>query len=114
MTFETRTNPFVPVETLVDILSRSAREEDKLARNPSELGRILNEARAQGYAAAIRARRVSDEISLAVPVRTGDRVLACLTVRMKTAQERFLPRLAAAAARIRDEFDRQHAGSNRS
>jgi DNA-binding IclR family transcriptional regulator len=64
---------------------------------------------------------VSDEISLAVPVRTGDRVLACLTVRfsasavpMKTAQERFLPRLAAAAARIRDEFDRQHAGSNRS
>ena len=31
-------------------MSRSAREEDKLARNPSELGRILNETRAQGYA----------------------------------------------------------------
>ena len=107
-------------ETLVDILSRSARDEDKLARNPSELGRILAEVRAQGYAAAIRARRVSDEVSLAVPVRTGDRVLACLSVRfsasavpMKAAQERLLPRLSAAAARIRDEFNRQHAGPDR-
>jgi IclR family mhp operon transcriptional activator len=107
-------------ETLVDILSRSARDEDKLARNPSELGRILAEVRTQGYAAAIRARRVSDEVSLAVPVRTGDRVLACLSVRfsasavpMKAAQERLLPRLSAAAARIRDEFNRQHAGSDR-
>jgi IclR family mhp operon transcriptional activator len=108
-------------QALLDILSRSAREEDKLSRNPSEMGRILNEARSQGYAAAIRARRVSDEVSLAVPVRTGDRVLACLSVRfsanavpMKAAQERFLPRLAAAAARIGDEFTRQHAGSHRS
>jgi len=107
-------------ETLVDILSRSARDEDKLARNPSELGRILAEVRTQGYAAAIRARRVSDEVSLAVPVRTGDRVLACLSVRfsasavpMKAAQERLLPRLSAAAARIRDEFNRQHAGPDR-
>lgn len=107
-------------ETLVDILSRSAREEDKLARNPSELNRILNETRAQGYAAAIRARRVSDEVSLAVPVRTGERVLACVTVRfsasavpMKTAQERFLPRLAAAAGRIADEFTRQQAAPPR-
>ena len=108
-------------DTLVDILSRSAREEDKLARNPSELGRILNETHAQGYAGALRARRVSDEIGLAVPVRTGDRVLACLTLRfsasavpMKTALERFLPRLTAAATRIRDEFQRQHAGPARS
>ena len=107
-------------ETLMDILSRSAREEDKLARNPSELGRILAEVRAQGYATAIRARRVSDEVSLAVPVRTGDRVLACLSVRfsasavpMKAAQERLLPRLSAAAVRIRDEFNRQHAGTSR-
>lgn len=102
-------------ETLVDILSRSAREEDKLARNATELARILNETRAQGYASAIRARRVSDEISLAVPVRVDEDVLACLTVRfsagavpMKTALERFLPRLAAAAEKIRSQFARQH------
>jgi IclR family mhp operon transcriptional activator len=80
-------------ETLVDILSRSAREEDKLARNPGELA------------------RVSDEISLAVPVRIDDRVLACLTVRfsaaavpMKVALERFLPRLEAASNRLRRQF----------
>jgi IclR family mhp operon transcriptional activator len=101
-------------EMLVDILSRSAREEDKLARNPVELARILNETRQQGYASAIRARRVSDEISLAVPVRVDEEVLACLTVRfsasavpMKTALERFLPRLTAAAERIRSQFARQ-------
>lgn len=105
---------------VLDILSRSAREEDKLAHNPAELARVLNEARAQGYASAIRARRVADEVSLAVPVRAGDQVLACLTVRfsasavpMKTAQERFLPRLAAAADRIGAEFVRQHAGKPR-
>jgi len=112
--------PATELEAVVDILSRSPREEDKLARNPAELGRILNEARAQGYASAIRARRVSDEVSLAVAVRTGDRVLACITVRfsasavpMKTAQERFLPRLAAAAERIRSEFERQQASGPR-
>jgi IclR family mhp operon transcriptional activator len=101
-------------DTLMDILSRSAREEDKLARNPAELERIVNESRVQGYASAIRARRSSDEISLAVPVTVGDRVLACLTMRfsatavpMKTALERFLPRLQAAADRIRSQFTLQ-------
>lgn len=106
-------------ETLVDILSRSARDEDKLARNPGELARILNEARAQGHASAIRARRVADEISLAVPVRNGDQVLACLSVRfsssavpMKTALERFLPRLTAAADRIRSGFVNGHSSDS--
>jgi IclR family mhp operon transcriptional activator len=107
-------------ETLVDILSRSAREEDKLARNAGELARILNETRAQGYASAIRARRVADEISLAVPVRSGELVCACLTIRfssnavpMKTALERFLPRLANAAERIRSELDAPLRGPGR-
>lgn len=105
-------------EALVDILSRSAREEDKLARNPGELGRLLNETQAQGYASAIRARRVSDEVSLAVPILVPAQVLACLTLRfsaaavpMKTALERFLPRLAAAAATISTEFRRQRDAS---
>jgi IclR family mhp operon transcriptional activator len=105
-------------EALIDILSRSAREEDKLARNQGELERVLNEASSQGYAAAIRAKRVSDEISLAVPVRIDERVLAGLTVRfsanavpMKTALERFLPRLTAAAARIRGQFLQQNASA---
>ena len=107
-------------DTLVDILGRSARDEDKLARNPSELARILNEARAQGYASAIRARRVSDEVSIAVPVVLEERVLACLTVRfaanavpMKTALERFLPRLQHAAATIRARFLEQSSAERR-
>lgn len=107
-------------ETLVDILSRSARDEDKLARNPGELARILAEVRSQGYASAIRARRVSDEISLAVPVRLHDRLLACLTVRfsagavpMKAALDRMLPRLFAAAERIGSEFSAQQVAGGR-
>lgn len=94
-------------EALVEILSRSPREEDALARNPAELGRILNEAREQGYVSAVRARRLADEVSLAVPVMPGQRVLACLSMRfaagavpVKTALERFLPRLRDAAGRI--------------
>ncbi|MBS1199499.1 MAG: transcriptional regulator [Proteobacteria bacterium] len=106
-------------ETLVDILSRSARDEDRLARNPGELARILAEVRAQGYASAVRARRVSDEVSLAAPVTVDDRLLACLTVRfsagavpMKAALDRLLPRLFAAAERIGGEFAaQQRAGS---
>jgi len=106
-------------DTLVDILSRSSREEDRLARNPGELTRILNESRAQGYATAIRARRAADEIALAVPVRIGDEVLACLTLRfsatalpMQAALDRFLPRLNSAAERIRTQFaSRMQGGS---
>ncbi len=108
-------------DTLVDILSRSSRDEDRLARNPGELARILNESRAQGYATAIRARRASDEVALAVPVRVGDDVLACLTLRfsatalpMQGALDRFLPKLNNAAERIRTQFASGMRGGNES
>lgn len=104
--------------TLVDILSRSSRDEDALARNPEELARIVKEVRAQGYATAIRARRVSDEVSLALPILVDERVLACLTLRfsasavpMKLALERFLPRLREGALRIRSGFAEQQAAA---
>src|SRR5690606_10874207 len=89
----------------------SAREEDKLARNTAELMRLVNEARSQGYASAVQARRIADEISLAVPVVAGERLLACLSLRfsanavpMKQALERFLPRLREAARQIAQQF----------
>ncbi len=98
-------------DALVEILARSPREEDALARNREELARVLGEVRAQGYASTLRARRISDEVTLAVPVGLGDRGLACLGVRfaasavpMKLALERFLPRLREAAQRIRAGF----------
>ena len=101
-------------ETLLEILGRSTKDEDRLARNRGELNRLLTEVRAQGYATAVRARRVSDEVSLAVPIQLDDRVLACITVRfsgsavpLKTALDRFLPRLRDTAARIRVRFAEQ-------
>lgn len=107
-------------ETLLDILSRSTREEDKLARNRTEMLRLINEVRTQGYGTATRARRVSDEISIAVPIQLEDRVLACITVRfsstavpMKLALERFLPRLRDTANKIRTRFLEQQHAENR-
>lgn len=101
-------------ETILEILARSAKEEDKLARNRGELNRILAEVRTQGYATAVRARRVSDEVSLGVPIQLEDRVLACIAVRfsgtavpLKTALDRFLPRLRDTAAKIRARFAEQ-------
>lgn len=108
-------------ESLLAILSRSAREEDKLARNPDEIGSILTEVRNQGYAVAGPARRVSDELSLAMPIELDSRVLACLAVRfsstavpMQAALERFLPRLRDGTRRIRAPFlDQQHEPERR-
>ena len=69
-------------ETLIDILARSGKEEDRLARAPrTDLMRMLAEIKAQGYATASRTRRLVEEISVSVPVLLDDRVLACLTVR---------------------------------
>ena len=101
-------------ESLLEILSRSSREEDKLAKSRPEVQKILNEVRAQGYASAVRPRRVSDEISLSVPIMIEERVLACVTVRfsgsavpLKMAVERFLPKLRETAQKIRQTFIEQ-------
>jgi IclR family mhp operon transcriptional activator len=101
-------------ESLLDILARSTREEDALARDRPELMRILNDARMQGYASAVRARRVSDEISMAVPIIVDDRVLASVTIRfsgtavpLKLAVERFLPKLRETARKICQTFAEQ-------
>jgi len=101
-------------ESLLEILARSNREEDSLAKNRTELMKILNDARMQGYASAVRARRVSDEISMAVPIMIEDRVLAAVTIRfsgtavpLKLAVERFLPKLRETAQKIRQTFSEQ-------
>lgn len=98
-------------EAILEILARSDREADKLARNRADVQKLLNEVRAQGYATAVRARRVSDEVTMAVPIMIEDRVLAAINVRfastavpMKLAVERFLPKLRETAQRIRQSF----------
>jgi IclR family transcriptional regulator, mhp operon transcriptional activator len=98
-------------ESLLEILARSNREEDKLAKNRVEVQKLLNEIRAQGYASAIRSRRVSDEVSIAVPIMIDDRVLAGVNIRfsasavpLKMAIERFLPKLRETSQKIRQTF----------
>jgi IclR family mhp operon transcriptional activator len=103
-------------DALVEILARSNKEEDKGARDRSELLRAFAEAKSLGYATGTRARRFGDEFSISVPVPMNDRTLAVLTVRftasavpLRTGLERFLPRLKACAAKISAVFLEQQA-----
>jgi IclR family mhp operon transcriptional activator len=103
-------------ETLIEILARSNKEDDRAARSRVELQRMLADIKASGYATAARTRRLVEEISLSVPVLLHDRVLASLTVRfaasavpLKTGVERFLPKLRQCAARISTLFSEQQA-----
>jgi len=101
-------------ESLLDIVGRSNKEEDALARSRPELMKLLNDVRIQGYASAVRPRRVSDEISMAVPILIDDRVLAAVSIRfsgtavpLKLGVERFLPKLRETANKIRQRFVEQ-------
>jgi IclR family transcriptional regulator, mhp operon transcriptional activator len=98
-------------ESLLEILRRSTNEVDKLAHSPPELEKILEDTREKGYASAVHAKRVSDEISMAVPVLVDDQVLAAVVVRFaetavpfKVAADRFVPKLREAAQRIKQTF----------
>jgi IclR family mhp operon transcriptional activator len=98
-------------DALLELLARSSLPEDRLARSRAEVERLLSETRSQGYGMAHRARRVSEETSLAVPVRGRDRVLATVTVRyaatavpLRTAVEQFLPKMREVAQKIESEF----------
>ena len=101
-------------ECLLDILSRSPHEEDKLARSRPEVEKILDETREQGFATATRARRVSEQVAMAVPVLIEDRVLATVAVRFaasavptSVAVERFVPKLRDTAQKIQQRFAEQ-------
>ena len=98
-------------ERIVELLLKSSAAEDRIFRDRAEVERILHETRAQGYGMTQRARRISEETSLALPVRDRDRVLATISVRysasavpMRTALEQFLPRMRDAVLKIEREF----------
>ncbi len=98
-------------DSLLELLARSSAPEDRIARSRSEVERLLNETRTQGYGISQRARRVSEETSLAIPVRAKDRVLATISVRyaatavpLRTAVEQFLPKMRDVALKIEREF----------
>jgi IclR family mhp operon transcriptional activator len=104
-------------DSLIDLLARSTQEEDRLARAPrADVQRLLGDIKAQGYATTTRTRRLVEEVSLGVPVMLHDRVLAVLTVRflssampLKSAVERFLPKLRQCAVKISTLFAEQQA-----
>ena len=89
-------------DTLLEILAHSKNEADKAARNRNKVYEKLVETRKQGYAVSRRQRRVSDEISMAVPV------FASTAVNIEDAQKRFIPKLRAVAQRIGQDFVEQH------
>ena len=98
-------------DSLLELLARSSAPEDRIARSRTEVERLLNETRTQGYGISQRARRVSEETSLAIPVRAKDRVLATISVRyaatavpLRTAVEQFLPKMRDVALKIEREF----------
>ena len=98
-------------DSLLELLARSSLPEDRLARNRVEVERLLNETRTQGFGMAHRARRVSEETSLAIPVRSKDRILATVTVRyaatavpLRTAVEQFLPKMREVARKIESQL----------
>ncbi len=98
-------------EALLELLSRSSQPEDRLIRSRVDVEKILQETRSQGYAIAQRARRVSEETSIAIPVRYKERVLATISVRfaatavpLRTAIEQFLPKMRDVVSKIEAEF----------
>ncbi|MDP9012849.1 MAG: helix-turn-helix domain-containing protein [Pseudomonadota bacterium] len=104
-------------ESLIDVLARSNKEEDKPAHGErAELQRMLADIQAQGYATATRTRRLVDEVNVSVPVTSNGGVLAVLTVRflpsaisLKAGLERFLPKLRQCAARISELLTEQQS-----
>jgi IclR family mhp operon transcriptional activator len=101
-------------ESIMEILKRSTADADKLAHNRAELDKILEDTRSRGYASAVHPRRISDEITMAVPVLVDERVLAAVVIRfaekavpLKLAVERFVPKLRETAQRIRQTFTEQ-------
>ena len=94
-------------EAILEMLARSLHEEDKPARNRKKVYDTLTEIRKRGYAVWHRPRRVSDEISFSVPILSGDRIVAALTIRFSAtavqetdAANRFVPKLRAVAQKI--------------
>jgi IclR family mhp operon transcriptional activator len=98
-------------EPVLDSLAHTASPDERLARDRPEIERILQESRAQGFGLSQRTRRISQEITLALPVRAAERVLGTLSVRfaatavpLRTATEQFLPKMREIVDRIEAEF----------
>jgi len=100
--------------SLLELLARSRRDEDHLARDLSAVAQLVADVRALGYGTASQTRRMSDETSVAVPVCVGERLLACLVARLSSGPApaggvvpEILPALRAAADALGTRFREQ-------
>lgn len=98
-------------EVTLDSLAHSP--EERLARDRPEIERILQESRAQGFGLSQRARRISQEVTLALPLRAAERVLGTLAVRfaatavpLRSAIDKFMPKMREVVDKIEAEFSR--------
>jgi IclR family mhp operon transcriptional activator len=98
-------------EAILDSLMHAAAPDERLARDRPEIERILQETRAQGFGLSQRPRRISQEITLALPLRAAERVLGTLAVRfaatavpLRSAIDQFLPKIREVAGKIEAEF----------
>jgi IclR family transcriptional regulator, mhp operon transcriptional activator len=98
-------------ERVLHLLAQAASSGERLARDRPEIERIVQETRAQGFGLSQRARRISQEISLALPLKASERVLATLAVRfagtavpLRSAIDQFLPKMREIAIKIEAEF----------
>jgi len=112
--------PAVQRETLIEILSRSNKSAESLARSREELLALLAEIRGTGYATVNRNRPAADEVTISVPVALEERALAGLTIRYTAAAlapqaaiGRFVPKLRECADKIRNVFSQQQAEARR-
>ncbi len=93
---------------ILEMLSRSKALEDRWAREPQRLTKLLDAIRAKGY--AIQDREINPKTTgIAVPVRLGTRVLGSLSsiwissaLTIENAEAELHPPLATTAARIAD------------
>ncbi|MAF83324.1 MAG: helix-turn-helix domain-containing protein [Gammaproteobacteria bacterium] len=102
-------------DSLLDVLANSRKEEDLPARNRKKVYDSLVETRKRGFAIAHRIRRISDELSISVPIIAEERLLAALTFRCSStavpeseAIRKFVPKLKSVAQQIGQEFIDQH------
>jgi IclR family mhp operon transcriptional activator len=93
-------------EALIELVARSAREEDRLVVGTADLPTVLEEVRTRGY--ALRDPRVRPESStIAVPIFEGPRVVATIgltwfssALTVDQAVARFFPPLREASTAV--------------
>ena len=95
---------------LLDILARSERSENDIARDRSLMNRLLAEIKNNGWAVCDDAG--APELGIAVPVMVRNRFLASLTMRFERAAipaeqavEKYVPPLKRAAADVAEAFE---------